>query len=300
MEHFKSIQTFHEYMHWSPPEHPMFSLVSFSSFGERHRESSPPITNDFYMITLKYVVSGNMTYERTRFDFSRGAMMFNAPRQVIEWDEIAIEQKGFVINCHEDFIKGYALADHIKTYGYFSYTVNEALHLSSKEESIVMSIYDNIEAEYHNNQDEFSKNIIMGFLDTLLKYADRFYKRQFIHRKEITNDLNFQFNQALINYFESGQFHNLGIPSIDWIAKRLSVSPRYLSDALRAETGKTAMEHLHLYLIDEAKNLLLEPGKTVSQVAYQLGFEYPQYFSRLFKKKVGVSPTEFRDNYHLH
>ena len=300
MDHFTSIQTFHDYMHWPPPHHPMFSVIPLGSSRFRHRESSPPITHDFYMITLKVVVAGTMTYGRTRFDFSRGAMLFNAPRQQIQWDDIAIEQKGFVINCHEDFIKGYGLSDRIKTYGYFSYAVNEALHLSAKEETILMSIYENIESEYYNNQDEFSKDIIIGLLDTLLKYADRFYKRQFINRKEITGDLNFQFNQALISYFESGKFTELGIPTIDWVARKLAVSSRYLSDALKSATGKTAMEHLHLYLIDEAKNMLLEPGKTVSEVAYQLGFEYPQYFSRLFKKKVGVSPTMFRDNHMVH
>ena len=300
MKHFDSLQEFHEYMEWPSPEHPLLSLVSLDTGEVPHRKSSPPITNDCYMIVLKQVVSGEMNYGRTKLDFSRGVMLFFAPGQSIGWQEVDVSQTGFMINIHKDYFRRYALAERIKTYGYFSYAVNEALHLSPKEEVTVTSIYKNILAEYHNNQDELSKEIIIGLLDTLLKYADRFYKRQFMNRKEINSDLGFQFQQALIRYFESGRFKESGTPNIDWVASELAVTPRYLSDALKAETGKTAMEHLHLYLIDEAKNLLLEPGKTVAEVAYQLGYEYPQYFSRLFKKKVGISPKKFQEDRAIH
>tara|TARA_R110000822_G_scaffold294446_2_gene416511 strand:- start:518 stop:985 length:468 start_codon:yes stop_codon:yes gene_type:complete len=153
--------------------------------------------------------------------------------------------------------------------------------------------------EYHNNQDEFSKDIIISQLSTLLKYANRFYERQFLNRKELSNDLLEQFNQHLKKYFESGQLQEKGIPSIEQIADKLSVSQRYLSDTLKQETGKTTTEHLQLYLIDEAKNILLKPNKSISEVAYELGFEYPQYFSRLFKKREGLSPTEYREKYKM-
>lgn len=283
-------------MEWKPPEHPLISLVSLDTQEAPHRKSSPPVTNDCYMIVLKRVISGDMTYGRTKLDFANGAMVFFAPGQTIEWQEIEVEQKGFMINFHKDYLRGTDLMDRIKTYGYFSYDVNEALHLSPKEESMVVSLYSNIEVEYINNQDEYSKEIIIGLLDTLLKYANRFYKRQFINRTEINSDLMFKLQKTLVRYFETGIFRELGAPSIDWVANELRVSPRYLSDALKADTGKTALEHIHLFLIDEAKNLLLEPGKTVAEVAYKLGFEYPQYFSRLFKKKVGVSPKQFRED----
>ena len=158
---------------------------------------------------------------------------------------------------------------------------------------------ENIEIEYHNNQDEFSKDIIISQLSTLLKYANRFYERQFINRKELSTDLLVQFNQQLDAYFESGQLQEKGIPSIEAVADKLSVSQRYLSDTLKKETGKTTTEHLQLYLIDEAKHILLKPNKSISEVAYELGFEYPQYFSRLFKKKEGISPSEYREKFRM-
>lgn len=196
-------------------------------------------------------------------------------------------------------MKGTELARQIKKYGFFSYSANEALHLSPKEEKQIESIVENIDLEYQSNVDEFSKDIIISQLSTLLKYANRFYERQFINRKALTNDLLERFNQQLESYFEAGQLQETGIPSIEQIADHLSVSQRYLSDTLKKETGKTSTEHLQLYLIDQAKNILLDPKKTVSEVAFELGFEYPPYFSRLFKKKEGVSPTEFRENYRM-
>lgn len=299
MEHFSSVEEFHKYMSWPPPEHPMFGLISLASSGIPHRESSQPIMTDFYMISLKYVISGKMAYGRTKIDFTRGSLLFYAPRQTIQWEDVALEKTGFIINIHEDYLRGHALGEKIKSYGYFSYTVNEALHLSPREEAVITAIYQNLEQEYNSRQDEHSKEIVLALLDTLLKYAERFYKRQFIGRQEMQSGLGQRFKETLEKYFATGKFNELGTPSIDWIAGQLGVSPRYLSDSLKAESGKTAMEHIHLYLIDEAKNLLLEPGTTVSSVAYQLGFEYPQYFSRLFKKKVGVSPAAFRENYRM-
>ena len=296
MQHFSSLQEYHEYLNWPLPEHPMLSVTSLAS-GKGCRKSSPPITTDFYHIKLKKVKSGNMMYGRTKYDFKNGSMIFISPSQVIQWDSIDIEAKGFIITIHKDYIIGQETENNIKKYDFFSYSVNEALHLSPSEENIMENIFDHIQTEYHNNQDEFSKEIMLSHLDILLKYADRFYKRQFITRKELNTDLSRNFKDILRNYFESGSFLEFGTPKIDWIANKLSVSARYLSHSLKAETGKTAIEHIHLFLIDEAKNLLLEPNKSVSEIAYQLGFEYPQYFSRLFKKKVGISPTSFREEY---
>ena len=302
MQHFKALSSYLVYLGLPRPEHPMLSI--FNSKGEGYlpcpRESSPPITNDCYSISFKKYVKGDLNYGRTKYDFTNGALIFIAPRQVLQWDNsVVFEQKGFSINFHEDFIKGTELAQQIKKYGFFSYSVNEALHLSPKEEKQIESIVANIEIEYQNNQDVFSKEIIISQLNTLLKYANRFYERQFLNRKEISNNLLEQFNQYLTEYFESGQLQEKGIPSIEQIADELSVSQRYLSDTLKKETGKTTTEHLHLHLIDEAKNILLQPNKSISEVAYELGFEYPPYFSRLFKKKEGISPTEYREKYKL-
>ena len=274
----------------------MFSM--YAAIGEGvlpcPKESSPPITNDCYSISFKKFVKGDLTYGRTKYDFTNGALFFIAPRQVLQWDNDAVfEQKGFSINFHEDFLKGTELAHQIKKYGFFSYSANEALHLSPKEEKQIELIIENIDLEYQNNQDSFSKDIIIAHLSTLLKYAQRFYERQFINRTELSNDLLEQFNQQLEDYFSSGQLETNGIPSIEQIAEKLSVSQRYLSDTLKKETGKTTTEHLQFYLIDKAKNMLLNPGKSISEVAYELGFEYPQYFSRLFKKITGISPKEY-------
>ncbi|MEQ8809818.1 MAG: helix-turn-helix transcriptional regulator, partial [Imperialibacter sp.] len=293
MQHFKTLSAYIEYLELPRPEHPMLSVFSATGDGflPCPKESSPPITNDCYSISLKKVVKGDLNYGRTQYDFTNGALIFIAPRQVLQWNESMVyDQKGFSINFHEDFLKGTELAHQIKKYGFFSYSANEALHLSPKEEKQIESIVESIAIEYQNNQDEFSKDIIISQLSTLLKYANRFYERQFLNRKEMSNDLLEQFNQQLEIYFDSGQLQEKGIPSIEQIADQLSVSQRYLSDTLKKETGKTTTEHLQLYLIDEAKNFLLNPNKTISEVAYELGFEYPPYFSRLFKKKEGISP----------
>lgn len=302
MQHFKTLSAYLEYLELPPPEHPMFSI--YTAFGDGFlpcpKASSPPITNDCYTISFKKLVKGDLSYGRTQYDFTNGALFFIAPRQVLQWYDAAVfEQKGFSINFHEDFLKGSELTKEIKKYGFFSYSVNEALHLSPKEEKQIELIVENIELEYQNNPDSLSKDIIISHLSTLLKYAQRFYERQFINRTPLSNDLLEQFNQQLEDYFDSGKLRENGIPSIEQIADLLSVSQRYLSDTLKKETGKTSTEHLQLYLIDEAKNILLDPNKSVSEVAYDLGFEYPPYFSRLFKKKEGISPTEFRAKYNL-
>jgi AraC-like DNA-binding protein len=302
MQHFKTLSAYLEYLELPRPEHPMISV--FTALGDGFlpcpKESSPPITNDCYTISFKKFVQGDLTYGRTKYDFTNGALFFIAPRQVLQWNDAAVfEQKGFSINFHEDFVKGTELAHQIKKYGFFSYSANEALHLSPKEEKQIELIVENIELEYQSNPDSFSKEIIISHLGTLLKYAQRFYERQFIHRTELSTNLLERFNQQLEAYFDSRQLQENGIPSIEQIADQLSVSQRYLSDTLKKETGKTSTEHLQLYLIDEAKNILLDPNKTVAQVAYELGFEYPPYFSRLFKKKEGISPTEYREKYSL-
>ncbi|WP_417592164.1 helix-turn-helix domain-containing protein [Owenweeksia hongkongensis] len=302
MQHFKTLSAYLEYLELPRPEHPMFSLFSALSDGflPCPKASSPPITNDCYTISFKKFVKGDLTYGRTKYDFTNGALFFIAPRQVLQWNDAAVfEQKGFSINFHEDFLKGTELVHQIKKYGFFSYSANEALHLSPKEEKQIEAIVDSIDMEYQNNQDEYSKDIIISQLTTLLKYANRFYERQFINRKELSNNLLEQFNEKLEEYFDSGQLQENGIPSIEQIADKLSVSQRYLSDTLKKETGKTSTEHLQLYLIDEAKNILLDPNKSVAEVAYALGFEYPPYFSRLFKKKEGISPTEYREKYSM-
>ena len=204
MQHFKTLSDYFEYMELPRPEHPMFSVMfaEGEDFLPCPKESSPPITNDCYTISLKKVVEGDLNYGRSKYDFTNGAMFFISPRQVLQWNKgVVFEQKGFSINFHEDFIKGTELAHELKKYGFFSYSANEALHLSPAEEQQMEAIVRNIEIEYNNNQDAFSKEIIIAHLSTLLKYANRYYERQFINRKEMSNELLDQFNTHLEEYF---------------------------------------------------------------------------------------------------
>mgnify|MGYP001945109220 CR=1 FL=1 len=295
---FKNITEFNEAQNLPAPENPLFSIGSKSLNEEEIQncvssDKEMSYSNQFYLISLKNIVSGELIYGRTKYDCSKGTLLFSAPNQTYKVKDIVISAESWFIAFHEDFISGLDIRKQIKKYNFFNYDVNEALHLSPKEEQTIKSIFRNIESEYQNNQDEFSKEIIISQLETLLKYADRFYKRQFLNRKEINKNLMSQFKEVLDTYFENGQQMEDGIPTVDWLAEQLGVSHRYMSDTIKAETGKTAIDQINLYLVDEAKNLLLAPNASISETAYKLGFEYPQYFSRLFKKKVGISPKEY-------
>jgi AraC-like DNA-binding protein len=295
---FKNITEFNRAQNLPEPENPLFS-IGHKKLGPDESENcvasneDVSYTNPFYLISLKKIVSGEIIYGRTKYDCSTGTLLFSAPNQTYTVKNVAISSESWFIAFHEDFIRGRDIRKLIKNYNFFNYNVNEALHLSPKEEETIKSIFRNIETEYQNNQDEFSKEIIISHLETFFKYADRFYKRQFLNRKEINKALMTRFKEVLDTYFESGQQMEKGIPSIEWMAAQLGISHRYMSDSIKAETGKTAIDQINLYLIEEAKNLLLAPNASISETAYQLGFEYPQYFSRLFKKKTGVSPKEY-------
>ncbi len=295
---FKNITEFNQAQNLPAPENPLFSIGSkklnadeIQNCVSSNKEVS--YTNQFYIISLKNIVSGEITYGRTKYDCETGTLLFSAPNQTYTVKDIVISSESWFIAFHEDFIRGLDIQKRIKKYNFFNYNVNEALHLSPKEEKTIKSIFKNIETEYQNNQDEFSKDIILTHLEALLKYADRYYKRQFLNRKESNSDLFTRFSDILDDYFASNQLEIHGIPTMEWMAEKLGVSHRYMSDSIKSETGKTAIDQLNLYLIEEAKNLLLAPNTTISETAYKLGFEYPQYFSRLFKKKVGISPKEY-------
>lgn len=300
MQHinFKNISEFNQAHHLPKPENPLFSIGCKTLNPdeiENCATSSEEISysNQFYLISLKNIISGEILYGRTKYDCDTGTLLFSSPNQTYTLKDVVISSESWVIAIHEDFIRGLDIQKRIKRYNFFNYNVNEALHLSPKEEQTIKTIFKNIEAEYQNNQDEFSKEIIIFHLETFLKYADRFYKRQFLNRTGINKSLVTRFKEVLNIYFESEQQTENGIPTVEWMAEQLGVSHRYMSDSIKAETGKTAVDQINLYLVDEAKNLLLAPNASISETAYQLGFEYPQYFSRLFKKKTGISPKEY-------
>lgn len=294
MEHFKTLGELHRANGFKLPENPLLSLIRCDrtcSLGERE------FTTNFYMIGFKKLKSGIFSYGRTNYDHENGSMSFVKPRQVIEMRNLEFEEDGFIIYIHEDFLNGHILHSEIKKYNYFDYEINEALHLSPKEESIIWELYDKINSEYHNNQDEYSRDIILTHIDSILKYSQRFYKRQFINRQEISGKMVSKFTEVLSNYFESNELEEKGLPSVQFIAGQLHISPKYLSDLLKQETGKTAIELIHIFLISEAKNLLKTAEQPVAQIAYHLGFENLSYFSRLFKQEVGISPNQFKKQF---
>ncbi|MBC6400270.1 MAG: helix-turn-helix transcriptional regulator [Ekhidna sp.] len=295
---FKNISDFHAYNGMSEPENSLFSVSSYSgkkantqSCDESNEEVS--LMCDFYSISFKQILSGELVYGRTKYDCTNGTLLFTAPNQKLIFKGLVFSSKAYHISFHKDFIRGTDLYGQIKKYNFFEYRVNEALHLSTKEEAQLKSLFKNIEEEYHNDQDEFSKEIILSQLEVLLKYSDRYYKRQFLSRKSLNQTMLSRFTEVLNEYFEQGDLLNKGIPTLDWLAGKLEVSHRYMSDMIKAETGKTAIDQINLFLIDEAKSLLLVPNTSISETAYKLGFEYLQYFSRLFKKKTGISPKEY-------
>lgn len=297
---FKSIVDFHQHFDLPEPENPLFSVVHTQLKDEEKDACTAEATEQtfdlncqFYSISFKKVTSGELVYGRTKYDCSNGTLLFTAPNQTLHFKGLVFSSEAFHIHFHKDYLNGTPLFEQLKQYNFFNYNVNEALHVSPKEEEVLKTLFKSIKDEYHNNQDEFSKAIIVSQLETLLKYAHRFYKRQFLNRKDINQALFTRFKHLLDDYFANNQLELKGIPQVEQLAKELGVSHRYMSDTIKAETGKTAVDQINLFLIGEAKNLLLSPQVSISETAYKLGFEYPQYFSRLFKKKTGMSPKAY-------
>lgn len=296
MKHFSTISAYSKYLNILPPEHPQVMVLDLEKDTELLKnqiKNSPPITNDFYLISMKRVIQGQYIYGRTQYDFQKGIMLFTSPNQVLAWENVEIDRSGYAITFHKDFLKGHELFNKIKDYHFFNYSVNESLHLSPIEEKTIEMIYKNLYKEYYANPDDFSKDIILAHIDTLLQYCKRFYNRQFIHRKELNKSIVFRFKRILQRHLDEGLLQDNGVPSLQFLAEEMQMSQRYMSDALKKETGQSATDNINLFLIEQAKNLLLMPNVTVSETAYSLGFEYPQYFSRLFKKKTGMSPKTY-------
>lgn len=294
MQHFKTIIEASRAAGFSPPENPLLGLV-FCENEAACNIVEGSFTGDFYLIGFKKLKAGFINYGRTKYDHDNGSLSFFKPRQIIEIRDVELEEKGFLMFIHQDYLNGHALHHEIRKYGFFDYEANEALHLSPREEEIIWELYYKIEAEYKNNQDEYSREIILTHIDSILKYSQRFYKRQFLNRSELSGVTVSKFNAYLQTYFESGQLKLNGLPSVKSMAEKLNTSSRYLTDLLRQETGKTALELIHIFLVAEAKNLLQSSSITVAETAYELGFENPPYFTRLFKKETGLTPVAYRN-----
>jgi len=294
MKHFKSISEMAVANNLPLLEHPMLGLLRINREIKINNEA---YTTDFYMVGLKKVKAGYVLYGRTKFDHETGSMIFTKPRQVIEMRNLEFEEDGYILVFHEDFLTGHSLHEDIQRYSFFDYETNEALHLAPKEEKIIWNIFYTIEQEYNNSEDEFSKEIILAGINSMLKYAERFYKRQFINRKQLSGKTVTEFNKILQKYIKDGSLDDKGLPTVGDLANRLNISSRYLTDLLKVETGKTAIELIHIALIGEAKDRLRKKDKSISEIAYDLGFENMSYFSRLFKKQTGMLPTSYKNQF---
>ena len=293
-----SISQLHANMGAGKPEHPLISVIDFSELNmcENPLRNTKFVTG-YYSIHLKENFQGTLRYGRGYYDFEEGALYAMAPEQIlsVEGETITENIEGWGLFFHPDLIRRFPLGKKIRQYGFFDYETNEALHLSESEKATLTGIVHQIRDEYTSGIDEFSDDVMVANIELLLSYVQRFYRRQFITRKNQNVDLIDRFEQLLRDFFESGRLSKEGMPSVAWCAECLNLSANYLSDMLKKETGKTAMEHIHYQLIEKAKNLLLTTKDTISEISYGLGFEYPYYFGRIFKKKTGMTPTEYRN-----
>jgi len=279
-------------------QHPLITIIDFSKIEKPPSSEFSKWTSDLYSIMLKERCQGSMKYGRQNYDFQDGTLVFLAPKQIVEMTEdpnSKPEHLGWGIFFHPDLIRGTSLSPKMKGYTFFSYESNEALHVSEKEQAMLSDIVEKIEHELSQNIDSHSQSLIVSNIELLLNYCVRYYDRQFITRTTSNKGILSKFENLLTEHFQSEELESLGLPTVQYCADMLNLSPNYLGDLLKKETGKNAQDHIHYYLIEEAKNRLLISTKTVSEVAFELGFEYPQYFSKMFKKKTGFTPGEYRN-----
>jgi len=296
----KTISEYHQKMGLPKPEHPLITVINFDIIKRLPPGKTISLVFDFYSISLKRNFNAKMKYGQQQYDFDEGIMFFMSPGQVFGIElgnEEQIRHTGWMLLVHPDFLWNTALAKTIKRYEFFDYSVNEALFLSEKEEDTIIGIMQNVQQEYHSNIDKFSQDIIIAQLELLLNYADRFYHRQFITRKITNHALLDRLEDLLNNYFNSDILAKQGLPTVQYIAESLNVSPGYLSGSLKALTGQSTQQHIHDKLIEKAKERLSTTALSVSEIAYELGFEHPQSFSKLFKTKTKLSPLEFRQSF---
>ncbi|QNR83826.1 AraC family transcriptional regulator [Pedobacter riviphilus] len=291
-----TISEIHALLQVPRPTHPLISLVDNSLMATNTEMLDRPFFFNFYKISYKYSTTGRMGYGQGYYDFNEGGMMFTSPNQLIYADNEA-KYYGATLLFHPDLIRNYPLGSTIKKYGFFSYETNEALFLSDKEKKIILGLFDNINEELNTSIDEISQDVLVSYIEVLLNYSNRFYKRQFITRKVVNNDVLTKIEHLLENYFTDEKSLVSGLPTVEYLAAEANLSPRYLSDMLRALTGQNTQQLIHEKLVEKAKEKLSTTELSVSEIAYQLGFEHPQSFSKFFKTKTHLSPLEFRHSF---
>ncbi len=294
--HTKSISEVHQFLGLGKPAHPLITIIrEWPKLDLDIRNLK--LTSDLYLFSMKGKINGTFRYGRNSYDFQEGALVFVAPHQVVSFEDPMEHDgsSGWTILFHPDLIRNSALGSTITSYGFLDYDVTEALHLSEKEQISLNDLVEKIETEIHQNFDRHSQDLIVQNLETILKYSNRYYERQFYTRTNLNVDLVQRFEKFLETYFASDELMEKGIPTLKQCGEALNMSGPYLSDLLRLSTGSSAKEHIHRHIISSAKVTLLRSNISVAEVAYKLGFEYPQHFSKLFKSQTGMSPSEYRN-----
>ncbi|ANQ51992.2 helix-turn-helix transcriptional regulator [Flammeovirga yaeyamensis] len=294
--HIKSIHELHQCMGLPAPTHPLMTIIDGKDIEVTQKMIGMKWSSDLFYIALKDKSCG-MQYGRNTYDFEEGVLIFVAPHQVISaTEEIKKgDTDGWLLFFHPDLFIGTELGDKIDQYSFFSYDANEALHLSDQERQMLMLVIDNLKAEMNNRIDNHSQNVMISNLELLLTYSSRYYERQFNTRKNHHSSVVTQVDKLLKKYYDEGNFTLTGMPNVQYFADEVNLSSNYLSDLLKKETGRSAKDHINDFVIDKAKHILLGTDSSISEVAYNLGFNYPHYFSRLFKNKTGMTPNQFRD-----
>lgn len=300
MKTIHSISEFQRLVSLPQPLHPLISVVDVAAMQFTADALWLQFALDFYCVSLKRDIQGKVKYGQQYYDYDKGVMTFVAPRQIQSLDaphpDLLEVAKGKALLFHPDFLHGHPLAAAVKNYGFFSYAVNEALHLSDREEQYIAEVMQKIHEECAHI-DRHTQDIVLSQLDLLLNYSNRFYERQFLTRKAVSHNVLTKMEQLLNDYFEQDESLRQGLPSVEMLAGKLNLSPHYLSDMLRSLTGRSAQQHIQEKVMDKAKEYLSATSLSVAEIAYQLGFEYPQSFNKMFKKKTNLSPLEFRQTF---
>ncbi len=302
MKRLKTISEFHKFRQLPAPEHPLISITEINAVKQTEAMESMSWCYDFYAVGMKRVSFSNpinFRYGQQPFDFNEGILSFVAPNQVMSLsieNKQEVKQSGWLLLIHPDFLWNTALSKSIRRYDFWDYAVHESLFLSAKEEAILIHIFQNIQQEYHANIDRFSKQIIISQIESLLTYADRFYHRQFITREKANHQLLEKLETILEDYFHSDELATKGLPTVQYISEMLNISPNYLRGLLKLLTGQNTQQLIHDKLIEKAKEKLSVTDFSISEIAYALGFEHPQSFTKLFKSKTNLSPLAYRQS----
>lgn len=294
---FNSISELHRALGLPKPLHPLVSLVDYSDVKSDVTEIIKGMVLNFYKVSYKKNFKGRIKYGQSYYDFDEGGLSFISPNQIISAAKEEADYGGYTLLFHPDFIRNHPLGKNIKNYGFFSYSVAEALYLSEKEKDIITGIFNNIILELDSAIDNFSQEVMISQIELLLNYSKRFYNRQFITRKAANSDLLTKAEELLAGYFDTEKGLITGLPTVQQFADQLNVTPHYLSDMLRSLTGQNTQQHIHNKLIEKAKELLSTTSFSIGEVAYKLGFEHPQSFNKIFKRKTKMSPVEFRQSF---